>query len=60
MEEGKERISVLIDLASTAPIELPNGWIVRRLGPLRTWPKTPTRIVIELERKSFFDKRPAY
>jgi hypothetical protein len=49
--EGKERISVLIDLASDHPIKLPSGWIVRRLGPQRMWPINPTRIVIELERK---------
>jgi hypothetical protein len=49
--EGRARISVLIDLASTDPIRLPSGWTVRRLGPQRAWPKTPTRIVIELERK---------
>jgi hypothetical protein len=50
----KERLTVLIDLTIEDPIRLPTGWIVRRLGPERVWPRNPTRIVIELERKPCF------
>jgi len=39
MEEmTKERLSLLIDLASDNPIELPAGWLVRRLRRPRDWP----------------------
>lgn len=52
------RLKVRIDLSSDHPIQLPFGWIVRRVGPERVWPPKPALIVVELERRHALNGQP--